>query len=65
MVWRLVEHYAEAYGAYPVVIVTGGDAELLFGRDELIDRVVPELTLLGMANAMQHALTVDDADVRP
>lgn len=56
MVWRLVEKYAEAYGAYPMVIVTGGDAAILFGEDELIDRVVPHLTLLGIATCARHVL---------
>ncbi|MDY7107888.1 MAG: type III pantothenate kinase [Planctomycetota bacterium] len=65
MIWRLVEQYAEAYGAYPMVIATGGDAELLFSHDELIDRIVPDLTLMGIAAAARHALVPDDADVRP
>jgi type III pantothenate kinase len=62
MVWRLVEQYAEAYGAYPMVIATGGDAEILFGNDELIDRIVPDLTLLGIRAAVRLALSADDAD---
>lgn len=49
LVWKLVERYAEQYGAYPTVLATGGDAELLFAEDELVDRVVPELTLMGIA----------------
>jgi type III pantothenate kinase len=65
MIWRLVEQYAEAYGAYPMVIATGGDAELLFARDELIDRIVPDLTLMGIAAAARRALVPGDADVRP
>ncbi len=56
MVWRLVEKYAEAYGAYPMVIATGGDAAMLFGEDELIDRIVPHLTLLGIATCARHVL---------
>jgi type III pantothenate kinase len=56
MVWRLVEQYAERYGAYPLVIVTGGDGRTLFEDDELVDRIVPELTLLGIAAAAKHAL---------
>lgn len=51
MVRSLVEHYAIAYDAYPQVIVTGGDAALLFEDDELIDRIVPDLTLRGIAAA--------------
>jgi type III pantothenate kinase len=62
MVWRLVEHYAERYGAYPMVIATGGDAKVLFEHDELMDRIVPELTLMGIATAAKHALAADDAD---
>lgn len=56
MVWRLVEQYAARYGAYPLVVVTGGDATTLFESDELIDRIVPDLTLLGIAAAARHAL---------
>ena len=62
MVWRLVELYAEDYGAYPMVIATGGDAEVLFKDDELIDRIVPELTLMGIAAATKHALATKDSD---
>lgn len=63
MAWKLVERYAERYGAYPMVIATGGDAAMLFGNDELVDRVVPELTLLGIGVAARHALaTAGDDD---
>jgi type III pantothenate kinase len=55
-VWRLVERYADRYGAYPHVIATGGDAEVLFADDELVDRIVPELTLHGIAACVEHAL---------
>jgi type III pantothenate kinase len=64
MVWKLVEHYAERYGAFPMVIATGGDAQLLFGNDELVDRIVPNLTVLGIAAAARSALASDDADVK-
>ena len=62
MVRLLIEQYAESYGAYPIVIATGGDAMLLFDNDELIDRIVPELTLMGIVVAVRHALATDDAD---
>ena len=48
MVRELTERYAELAGVYPMIIATGGDAELLFSGYELVDRVVPDLTLLGM-----------------
>jgi type III pantothenate kinase len=62
LVWRLVERYAEAYGAFPLVVATGGDAELLFGEDELVNRIVPDLTLLGIAAAARVALAEEGGD---
>ncbi|HMN96745.1 MAG TPA: type III pantothenate kinase [Phycisphaerales bacterium] len=55
LVWKLVERYATSYGAFPPVIATGGDAQAIFGEDELVDRVIPELTLLGIAAAIRAA----------
>lgn len=52
---ELVEQYATAIGQYPLVVATGGDAELLFGGFELIDRIVSDLTLRGVALAWQQA----------
>ncbi|MBL9121648.1 MAG: type III pantothenate kinase [Phycisphaerae bacterium] len=62
LAWRLVERYAEQYGAFPLVIATGGDADALFGEDELVNRIVPDLTLQGMAVAARHALAADERD---
>jgi type III pantothenate kinase len=56
MVQRLVEQYAERYGAFPMVIATGGDAAVLFENEQLIDRIVPDLTLLGIAAAAKYAM---------
>lgn len=67
MVQRLVEVYAQHYEAFPFIIATGGDAELLFESEELVDRIVPQLTLLGMSITAKHALAVieaDDSDAR-
>ncbi len=61
-VQRLVEQYAEQYRAYPLVIATGGDAETLFGDEELIQTIVPDLTLRGIATAARHALATDEAE---
>ena len=56
MVRELVEKYAEFAGLYPMVVATGGDAELLFEDYNLMDRIVPDLTLRGIALALQtHA----------
>ncbi|MEM8781853.1 MAG: type III pantothenate kinase [Planctomycetota bacterium] len=48
MVHELTERFAELAGNYPLVVATGGDAALLFKDDERIDRVVPDLTLMGL-----------------
>ncbi|HYD00499.1 MAG TPA: type III pantothenate kinase [Phycisphaerales bacterium] len=54
--WQ-VERFAEAAGAYPRVIATGGDAPLLFDPkvsgvgDDLVEHIVPDLQLVGMVAA--------------
>jgi type III pantothenate kinase len=60
MVQRLVEQYAQAFGAFPMVIATGGDAQTLFGDDELVDRIVPDLTLLGIAATARFVASDED-----
>ena len=62
MVWKLTEQYAEHYGAYPLIIATGGDAEMLFKNDQLVDRIVPDLTLFGIAAAAKYALAGEAGD---
>ncbi len=56
MVRELVEAYAGQVGAYPLVVATGGDSPLLFRDYELIDRVVPDLTLTGLAVTWRTAM---------
>jgi len=56
---ELAEKYAEEYGAYPRIIATGGDAETLFDGYELVEAIVPELTLQGLAVARRHQLAAD------
>lgn len=48
--WQ-VEKFAEAAGAYPRVIATGGDAPILFEGDDLVEHIVPDLQLVGMVAA--------------
>lgn len=59
-VYHLVNTYAEAYGGYPRVIATGGDARMLFEGDEIVEHVVPDLQLRGIAVCAKAALA-DDA----
>lgn len=55
LVWKLVEQYATHYGAFPVVLATGGDAATLFAKDELVNAIVPDLTLHGIHESWRAA----------
>lgn len=48
---ELVEAYATRLGRWPEVIATGGDAAVLFEGWEIVTRVVPDLTMYGIAKA--------------
>lgn len=60
LVRQLAERYAEAYEAYPVIIATGGDAQAIFESEELVERIVPDLTLKGIALSFAAALEAQD-----
>ncbi|MBX3406858.1 MAG: type III pantothenate kinase [Phycisphaeraceae bacterium] len=60
LVHDLIDRYAEFYGAYPRVIATGGDAALLFEGDELVEHIVPDLTLIGMHAAAELLEQIDE-----
>ena len=60
MVRQLTEQYASRYGAYPMVVATGGDAKLLFENDEFIEHIEPDLLFKGIAVSVKHALAVDE-----
>lgn len=62
MAHKLIDDYAQFYGAYPRVIATGGDAALLFEGDELVEHIVPDLTLIGMLAAAELIEQLDDED---
>ena len=54
-----VEAYANELGRWPLVICTGGDAELIVGdlqQNELVQAVVEDLTLRGIAIAYYKSL---------
>ncbi len=55
MVRELIEQYAQVIGTFPVVVATGGDAPTLFKDFDMVDRIVPDLTLIGMALTLQSA----------
>ncbi len=59
MVRVLAERFAEFYGAYPQIIATGGDARALFEGDDLVEHIVPGLTLLGIEAACRIQLGLD------
>jgi pantothenate kinase type III len=48
-----VETFALAYEAYPQIIATGGDALSLFADDEIVEHVVPDLQMVGIAEAFR------------
>lgn len=54
LVHHLIDRYAQFYEAYPRIIATGGDAPLLFENDELVEHIVPDLTLMGMLEAYRR-----------
>jgi type III pantothenate kinase len=65
LVHHLIDRYAEYYEAYPRVVATGGDAPLLFDHDPLVEAVVPDLTLIGMAAACRIVANADESEGGP
>ncbi|WP_428389065.1 type III pantothenate kinase [Mucisphaera sp.] len=53
---ELIERYADVSGQFPLVVATGGDADLLFREWELVDRIVPDLTLMGLEVTLRTAM---------
>ena len=61
LISQAIERYSLAYGAWPKVLATGGDAATLLDGAEIVDRVVPDLVLRGMLEAVQQAEAAEDA----
>lgn len=59
LVRHTIEQYAEAFGGYPQIVATGGDAPALFEHDDLIEHIVPDLQLIGIAEACARVLDAD------
>jgi type III pantothenate kinase len=53
---ELTEAYATELGSWPLLIVTGGDAELVAAGYEFVQAVVADLTLLGVALACRRGV---------
>ncbi len=58
-----IDQYAELNNAYPRVIATGGDAPLIFERDDLVEHIVPDLVLMGMETAWTMLNAGDEGGV--
>lgn len=55
LVREMVERFAEHYEAYPRVVATGGDAAALFESDGFVERIIPDLQLIGIQRSFEHA----------
>ena len=60
LVRHAIERFADAYGAYPQIVATGGDAALLFEDDDLVEHIVPDLQLMGLYEVAKASL--EDGD---
>lgn len=60
LVRYVLEQYADAYGAYPQVVATGGDSRTLFENDPIVEHLVPDLQLVGLAAACESALNAEE-----
>ena len=56
IVRSVTEAYAVQTGQYPIVVATGGDAQVLFRDDEFVNRVIPDLGLHGIAVTLRKQL---------
>lgn len=52
---EIVERYATELGAWPQLVITGGNADLIRAEADFVDCVVPDLCLMGVALAHRKA----------
>jgi type III pantothenate kinase len=57
---ELVESYATELAVWPTVITTGGDAELIGLQEGIVQAIVPELNLIGIALAFYKSLPPEE-----
>jgi len=62
IVREILDQIALKNEQYPMVVATGGDAQVLFREWDLVDRVVPDLTLSGIAATLRSARSKASAD---
>lgn len=61
IVRSVTEAIAVETGAYPMVVATGGDAQVIFRDDEFVNRVIPDLGLIGIAVTLRKQLEEKEA----
>lgn len=62
LVQRMIERYADTLGTFPIVVATGGDAALILENEDFVDRVVPDLILMGIAISVVTGFVDESAD---
>jgi len=61
IVRSVTEAIALETGQYPIVVATGGDAQVIFRDDEFVNRVIPDLGLHGIAVTLRKQLEQGEA----
>lgn len=61
IVRSVTEAIAVETGQYPIVVATGGDAQVIFRDDEFVNRVIPDLGLQGIAVTLKKQLEQGEA----
>lgn len=62
LVQRMIERYATELGTFPLVVATGGDAQLILNHEDFVDRIVPDLVLMGIAISVVAGFVDEPSD---